>query len=223
MARQANTHGTTRLPEPFPGTTVAVMALDSPGPHLEKLLSSWRTLAAKADDAFSRTQTKHGALMQCQIGCTGCCQQDLTVLPLEAAIVASLVDQLPSAARQATIRRSRSAGPPCVFLDDDRCAIYEARPLICRTHGLPILQSDTEATSPEASVSVCSLNFVDAVPDDALLDGNRLLEALTLADALFRSGSGDIPATRVALRDIARTGRSALQRDEGLLDDTVDL
>lgn len=199
------------------------MAVDSPRANLEQLLSSWQTLAARADDAFSRTQTQYAALMQCQVGCTGCCQQDLTVLPLEAAIVAEHVDQLPPAARQATIRRSRTAGPPCVFLDDGCCTIYAARPLICRAHGLPILQRDADAAAAEASVSVCSLNFVDGVPNNALLDGNRLVEALTLADALFRRFSGDIPPTRVALRDIARTGRSALLQEDGLSDDTVDL
>ena len=44
----------------------------------------------------------------------------------------------------------------CPMLVDDRCAIYESRPLICRTQGLPLL---IEAEDGGAEVDFCPLNF----------------------------------------------------------------
>ena len=44
----------------------------------------------------------------------------------------------------------------CPMLIDDRCAIYESRPLICRTQGLPLL---LEAEDGGAEVDFCPLNF----------------------------------------------------------------
>ncbi len=68
------------------------------------------------------------------------------------------------------------------MLVDDRCAVYESRPLICRTQGLPLL---IEAEDGEAEVDFCPLNFTapDAVAD---LDETHLvpLDELNLKLAL---------------------------------------
>jgi Fe-S-cluster containining protein len=62
---------------------------------------------------------------------------------------------------------------------DDACAIYGARPLICRTQGLPLL---FEAEDGEAEVDFCPLNFTapDALAD---LDEEHLvpLEEINLS------------------------------------------
>ena len=43
-----------------------------------------------------------------------------------------------------------------VFLKNHRCTIYNSRPIICRTHGLPLLFTNNEA---EWELSACELNF----------------------------------------------------------------
>lgn len=50
------------------------------------------------------------------------------------------------------------------MLVNDRCSIYELRPLICRTQGLPLL---LETEDGEAEVDFCPLNFTaeNAVAD----------------------------------------------------------
>lgn len=85
-------------------------------------------------------------VVRCRPGCRECCIA-FSILPLEAA----------------HIRRHSSAGPKCgdaaahcAFLENDRCTIYDLRPLLCRTQGLPVgYMSDSGAVE----VSACPLNF----------------------------------------------------------------
>jgi Fe-S-cluster containining protein len=44
----------------------------------------------------------------------------------------------------------------CIFLKDHKCTIYASRPVICRTHGLPLLYANNEG---EWELSACELNF----------------------------------------------------------------
>lgn len=46
---------------------------------------------------------------------------------------------------------------PCVLLDENgRCLVYEHRPMTCRLHGLPLVDTGGEIMDP----ALCSLNFV---------------------------------------------------------------
>ena len=67
-------------------------------------------------------------------------------------------------AREVIERESGNRPVACPLLVDDRCSIYESRPLICRTQGLPLL---IEAEDGEAEVDFCPLNFTapNAVDD----------------------------------------------------------
>lgn len=49
----------------------------------------------------------------------------------------------------------------CPMLVDGLCTIYESRPFICRSHGLPLLSMGEE----EWELSHCELNFTDNAPD----------------------------------------------------------
>ncbi len=108
----------------------------------------------------------------CRPGCTGCCQQHLTVLPIEAAALREYVARLdaPTQARlrrQAQAVREQETAPtsavpagPCPALVDGVCAVYPARPVLCRTHGFPLLYLDED--DPTGGIlDVCPLNFTD--------------------------------------------------------------
>jgi hypothetical protein len=47
----------------------------------------------------------------------------------------------------------------CIFLINGLCSIYSSRPVICRTHGLPLLQMGDD----DWQLSYCELNFTGAV------------------------------------------------------------
>lgn len=74
---------------------------------------------------------KSGLHLRCQKGCSGCCRDGLTMSAAEAAVIHKLYPDIGHA-------QPHEPGA-CPFLDaHGACRIYEARPYICRTHGLPM-------------------------------------------------------------------------------------
>lgn len=175
---------------------------------LGELLAPWRQVAAKVDGFFERVQRRFGERMRCGAGCAGCCQQDLTVLFAEALAVLEALAALPAAERAAIAEEgAKPSAPPCAFLDPEgRCRVYGGRPLVCRSHGLPIRQ--------DGEVAVCELNFRgtngEGYPADATMNASLATAGLTVADALIRQWLGLGEQPRVALRLLARHGVDAL-------------
>lgn len=117
-------------------------------------LQEYHILIKEVDGAVTDMAELHGDQLRCKPGCCQCCTIS-SVLEIEAAIVRQAVARLDADVRE-SIRHYR-AKTPCPFLVDSLCVIYESRPLICRTHGLPIAYIDHEQEAIE--VSVCPLNF----------------------------------------------------------------
>ncbi len=96
----------------------------------------------------------------------------MSVFAVEAATVHKAIEALPeetravieSQAREVITREAERQPVACPLLVNDRCSIYESRPLICRTQGLPLL---IEAEDGKPEVDFCPLNFTapDAVDD----------------------------------------------------------
>ena len=161
------------------------------------------------DAFYSAVEARALGQLRCRPGCAACCQQDLTVVPLEALAVLEGLEGLDASARRGLGERAATAGPPCVFLVDGRCAVYAHRPLVCRSHGLPILERDEDGER----VSCCELNFAgEDLPAETVLDGTRLSTTLGLADTLLRRdlGLAEEGGGRIALRALAAAGWEAL-------------
>jgi Fe-S-cluster containining protein len=100
----------------------------------------------------------HGKHVTCRPGCHSCCT-NLSVFPVEYhAILAAI--------RQARVVVSFDPAQPCGFLRDGKCSLYAMRPLICRTHGLPVAFTNDTFEPPETNVSFCPMNFSEADLDD---------------------------------------------------------
>jgi Fe-S-cluster containining protein len=98
----------------------------------------------------------HGDRLQCKRGCHACCVDELTVFALEAAEIA---------AHHAELLESGEPGPDgaCAFLDaQGACRIYEHRPYVCRTQGLPLRWLEEQGGEVVELRDICELNFVDA-------------------------------------------------------------
>jgi Fe-S-cluster containining protein len=113
-------------------------------------------LIRRIDEDAKRLTTRHGDGITCRPGCTGCCV-NLTVFPVEFHAI-----------RLAMARAGAGIGPEafdpsagCGFLNNGLCRIYPFRPIICRTHGLPIVYLDDTSGEPAWEVSFCELNFPD--------------------------------------------------------------
>ena len=82
-----------------------------------------------------------------------------------------------------SMARNAGADAPCPLLSGGVCLLYNARPIICRTHGLPLLM----VVDGEHRIDFCPLNFkgVEALPGGSVLDLERLNIALAAVNAHF--------------------------------------
>jgi hypothetical protein len=143
-------------------------------------------LHAKVDGFFARVQRRHGDDMQCETGCSDCCHVRLTITAVEAAAIRALVEAWPAERRRALAE----VGPEghCAALDaGGRCKIYDARPIVCRSHGAPIRMRQGLLPVIES----CFRNFTRTEPaPDCVLD-QETLSALVLAVDRDAGGTGE--------------------------------
>jgi Fe-S-cluster containining protein len=105
------------------------------------------------DAAAARLQELHRDRLNCRAGCSSCCVDDITVFAVEAENILHR--------RRDLLERGMPHSPgACAFLDSaGQCRIYEHRPYVCRTQGLPIrwMDEDDEGTVVEKR-DICPLN-----------------------------------------------------------------
>lgn len=69
--------------------------------------------------------------LACREGCSGCCSDGLTVFEIEAARIRETHPEL--------LATGEPSASGCAFLDaTGRCRVYDVRPYVCRTQGLPL-------------------------------------------------------------------------------------
>lgn len=167
----------------------------------------YRQLCGKVEAFFARVKGRHGVEMMCAPGCAGCCRGGLSVTAVEADEIRAALAALPAETRRrAAARGSVDALDRCAALEaDGRCAIYPARPLVCRSHGLPVRMT-SDGGLPV--VSACQLNFTARGPaaadPDCILDQTTLSLTLGAIAAAHGAETGADPAARIAIADLLR-------------------
>jgi hypothetical protein len=151
-----------------------------------KNLLNYRDFVDKVNALCRKIEAEYYEQMACRKGCDGCCLH-FSLFWVEAVNLAAALEELPES-RVAQIReqaRTASSDGPCPLLKDGACIMYDARPIICRTHGLPILLREGDIIT----VDFCPRNFrgVDSLPGDAVIDLHRLNTLLTAINAHFVS------------------------------------
>jgi Fe-S-cluster containining protein len=186
-------------------------------------LKDYKLFIADVDRRCHQIVDRHRDQIACTSGCAGnCCRIHLSVYPVEAVSLSLALQKLAPEIQhriQARARHTNSFGP-CPLLEDGACLMYDARAVICRTHGLP---TSTEYKGRRA-VGFCVKNFkqLDPIPDEDIIDLAHLNRSLaginirfvhenpnllppskrfTLAEALLMSE----PSTSVSFRRIPRT------------------
>ena len=146
---------------------------------------SYRDILSRADTFFSNVAATQPQNLQCGRGCSLCCHGLFEIGSGDVPLIAEGLAKLNPSRRKAIIRRAvdivassrhpnlrecgpiekeeffdRTASTPCPSLDErGACMIYEDRPLVCRTFGLPLRDAEKYLGD------VCELNFTAA--DDA--------------------------------------------------------
>lgn len=129
---------------------------------IQSLCQRYRRLRGQLDEQIARLTQMHQRHLACRAGCCQCCIH-LSVWPVEFVAIA---EDLAAAG----IRPALDEAADCPFLKDGLCQIYPFRPIICRTHGLPLAYLNDQ---DDWQVWFCQNNFVDA--DDAQFDQDSVL------------------------------------------------
>jgi hypothetical protein len=149
------------------------------------VLERYHELTARIDAFFDRVHKRHASDMRCAAGCDLCCRTRPTVTVVEAAAIAEWVATKDAEERAALATAAASSDlSRCPALDDaGRCRIYDARPIICRSHGVPIRLRDARSLPV---ITSCELNFTTQGPaaadPDCILDQELVSTMLALVN-----------------------------------------
>ena len=172
-------------------------------------LTLYKELLTAIDLHFKKVMQLQKDEMCCTKGCTSCCTSDLTVCSIEA-------HYMKKAIQNKTFTESKD---DCMFLIDNECAIYEHRPIVCRTQGLPLLYEkyeDDEVNSinevneenKEKELSVCEKNFHNSIQSESILDMEKINTALIIINKMFeteQNPSSDLSMKRFTFKDIIQS------------------
>lgn len=136
------------------------------------------SLQENASGFFDKVQSKYSAQMKCAEGCSKCCYTDISVFEVEAENIKEWFNSLDEQKKSElkTLWQTPVESGACSFLYNDRCSVYEARPIICRTQGAPLF------LQAENILDYCPLNFEAGDPDKVdWLNLDRLNTLLSFA------------------------------------------
>jgi len=90
------------------------------------------TIATRVTDALS-------PYVACRVGCSDCCHMNTMIYEHEAIRLAEVTRRKMVRLAYRPINEvfahgAKFNGKPCPFLREDRCSVYQDRPLVCRTH-----------------------------------------------------------------------------------------
>jgi Fe-S-cluster containining protein len=111
-------------------------------------LADYLMLRIETDLLCKRLTGTYNVHLKCAPGCHKCCM-DFSIFPVEFFSI------LKENGNKKINIRSAAAEGECLFLIDGLCSIFELRPIICRTHGLPMLVMGED----DWELSYCELNF----------------------------------------------------------------
>jgi uncharacterized protein len=170
---------------------------------------TYLALLDKVDGFLAKVRKRYEQEILCRKGCADCCRQPLSLWPVEAHHLARGLETLASSLIERLRERDEAVG--CPLLVDEVCALYDYRPVLCRTHGYPFVSRE-EGNLSEPLVSFCPRNFQgwkegNRLEGSYLLDLDALNEGLVRVNLLYLQGLGRPPegnAWRVPVSKILR-------------------
>jgi Fe-S-cluster containining protein len=95
-----------------------------------KAVAKIRRIHVAADGVYAAAAGR----VACKRGCAHCCHVAVVISAAEAAYVGDRIGRAPADIRESRLPdvKGFSGTTPCTFLRENRCTIYEHRPLACR-------------------------------------------------------------------------------------------
>ena len=165
----------------------------------DRALAGVRSLHEDVDDAVRPLAEMHRERLQCRSGCAACCLDGLSVFEVEASRIE---------AEHAELLAHGTAHPPgaCAFLGDtNECRIYQSRPQVCRSQGLPLRwYLEDPAGEIVEQRSICELNVEGPAVDELDEDECWLIGPTEGRLIRLQAGLDGEGVRRVLLRDLFR-------------------
>jgi uncharacterized protein len=184
-------------------------------------LQKLQTLAHLKFQAYERN---HAESMNCKRGCSQCCHTKLTIFTAEASLIVGWFLSLDISVREILLQNSnKNSNNKCVFLSNNICQIYSARPTICRTQGmavtLPLME--TGITKSE-SYDICPLNiesFGSSFQPKLSLNLDKLNQLISTIQSEFsRLSAKEHNETLDSLNQLSREERISLDEVFSILE-----
>jgi hypothetical protein len=146
------------------------------------VLTLLKVLVIPQTEEFLASGELEGIKIECGPGCSSCCHQNVEV-SIPEAILVSLQVADPVDPRRAAILETADAivgmdpqkrvvcGGPCPLLVDNKCSVYESRPLQCRATLSPCAQGCRDALQGKNSAQVYPAPQLFAQADKDALRG----------------------------------------------------
>jgi uncharacterized protein len=151
-------------------------------------------LYASIDAEAHRIAGLHACRLLCKKSCASCCVDDISVFEIEA-------EHIRQQGKKILETEKPHQQGSCAFLDkDNSCRIYEVRPYVCRTQGLPLHWLEDRNGTTVALRDICPLNNegtpVEQLPEDSCWKIGMVEEHL----AALQYALGNREMNRVRLR-----------------------
>ncbi len=170
----------------------------------EAIYNEYQQWIQQVDDQILELENCHSAYLKCKSGCAGCCQVDRTVNSIEAHILYRTILHLDSKNLK-QLKKNLKKKNHCPMLNKKTCAIYKHRPILCRTHGLPLFYVQDD----DNTITFCQKNF-KKLPENFNFTSDTLLNMETLNSKLREFDKNWVEnvnretwtADRIPIRDI---------------------
>lgn len=155
----------------------------------------------EVDQKVATLVRRHSDRLECKQGCCDCCVDGMTIFEIEAERIRRHHTEL------LEFGHPHSEGA-CAFLDEQgACRIYEDRPYVCRTQGLPLRWLDRNDAGDTVEMrDICPKNDSVDEPVERIPAG----DCWTLGPYEFRLSRSQVayrgaPPRRVRLRSLFTT------------------
>lgn len=167
---------------------------------MDNHFENYEKLVVKVDELCRSIETRLAGHLACRSGCSGCCCR-FTLFPVEAHTLKRAYNELSGDDKELVRQNLETASGVCPLLKNNLCLVYQARPIICRTHGLPILYSDDGIQK----IDCCPENDLSGlnICGSELVDIDRLNSLLVAVNTFYlkQTADNDLPV-RLSITEI---------------------